>query len=52
VGGVALAFTGFGSYQSRDLSQYELLDRTVCKDSKPSRYVPTNTEACSPTHCT
>ncbi|WP_395837643.1 helix-hairpin-helix domain-containing protein [Archangium violaceum] len=26
VEGVALSFTGFGSYQSRDLSQYELFD--------------------------
>jgi hypothetical protein len=37
VGGVAVAFTGFGSYQSRDLSQYELFDRTVCKDTTAGR---------------
>jgi len=37
VGGVALALTGFGSYQSRDLSQYELFDRRVCKDTTAGR---------------
>ena len=31
VEGVALALTGFGSYQSRDLSQYELLDAKTHK---------------------
>ncbi len=31
VEGVALAFTGFGSHQSRDLSQYELLDTRTRK---------------------
>ncbi|PTL80068.1 hypothetical protein DAT35_31085 [Vitiosangium sp. GDMCC 1.1324] len=29
--GVVLSFTGFGSYQSRDLSQYELLDTKTGK---------------------
>ena len=31
---VTLSFTGFGSYQSRGLSQYELFDRTRCASSR------------------
>ena len=33
---VTLAFTGFGSYQSRALSQYELFERSRCLTSKSS----------------
>ena len=33
-GGWTLSFTGFGSYQSRGLSQYELFDRARCGPSR------------------
>ncbi len=36
VEGVALSLTGFGSYQSRGLNQYELFDRALCADPRSS----------------
>jgi hypothetical protein len=36
-GGASLSLTGFGSYQSRSLSQYELLDVAACARARGTR---------------